>query len=88
MNKWFIGDFKPHIIKTDEIEIGFKKFKAREQEEPHFHKIATEITVIVEGKVKMNNEIFKENEIIIMEPNEIGKFEVLEDSKLLVSLQK
>lgn len=81
---WFVGDFSPTIIKTQEVEVGVKQYRQNEYEETHHHKIATEITVIVSGKVRMNGEIYAAGDIIVIEPGESTDFEVLEDVTTVV----
>lgn len=71
---WFVGNFEPSIIKTNDVEIGIKKYKAGDYEKAHFHKIATEITVIISGEVIMNNSHYYENDIILIEPNDSTDF--------------
>jgi len=44
---WFIGDFSPTVLATKAVEVGVKLYKAGDSEERHFHKIATEVTVIL-----------------------------------------
>ena len=51
---WFIGDFKPTLLKTTDFEVGIKRYKVGDSESTHYHKIATEYTIIVEGEVEMN----------------------------------
>ena len=77
---WFVGNFEPTVLKTNDVEVAVKRYKKGDYEEKHYHKIATEITVIVQGKVKMNNIEYKENNIIVIEPNESTDFEALEDT--------
>ena len=77
---WFVGNFEPTVLKTNDVEVAVKKYKKGDNEEKHYHKIATEITVIVKGKVKMNGVEYNENDIIVIEPNESTDFEVLEDT--------
>lgn len=81
---WFVGDFEPSVLKTNQFEVAVKKYKKGDKENRHVHKIATEITVIVEGEVKMNNEIYKTNDIIIINPNEDTDFECLKDTTTVV----
>ena len=76
---WFIGDFVPSIFRTEEFEVALKKYDAGDYEEKHFHKKATEITVIIEGKVKMNQKQYISGDIIVMEPNESTDFLALTD---------
>lgn len=77
---WFIGNFDPTLIKTNDVEVAVKEYKKGDYEEKHYHKIATEITVIVSGKVRMNGIEYKKGDIIVIEPNEVTDFEALEDT--------
>lgn len=77
---WFVGNFNPTLLKTNDVEVAVKKYKKGDYEEKHYHKIATEITVIVSGKVKMNGVIYNAGDIIVTEPNEATDFEALEDT--------
>ena len=81
---WFVGDFTPTIIKTQEVEVGVKQYRKNDYEEKHHHKTATEITVIVSGKVRMNGELYSAGDIIVIEPGEATDFEVLEDVTTVV----
>lgn len=77
---WFVGNFDPTLIKTNNVEVAVKEYKKGDYEEKHYHKIATEITVIVSGRVKMNGIECSEGDIIVIEPNEATDFEALEDT--------
>lgn len=81
---WFVGNFNPTLIKTNDVEVAVKEYKKGDYEEKHYHKIATEITVIVSGRVKMNGVEYKKGDIIVMEPNESTDFECIEDGTLNV----
>jgi quercetin dioxygenase-like cupin family protein len=81
---WFIGNFEPTLIPTTDVEVAVKEYRAGDYEARHFHKIATEITVIVSGKVRMNGIEFGKGDIIVIEPNESTDFEVLEDTTTTV----
>lgn len=76
---WFIGNFEPSLYKTNEVEVGVKKYKKGEFENPHFHKIATEFTVIVNGIVEMNGIQYGENDIIKIVPGVSTNFKALTD---------
>jgi len=80
VNGWFVGNFEPTLLKTTDVEVAVKSYKKGDCEEKHYHKIATEITVIVSGRVKMNNTIYEAGDIIVIEPNESTDFEALEDT--------
>jgi len=71
---WFIGNFTPTVLSTSQIEVAIKKYKLGEYEALHHHKVATEITVIVDGTVRMNNEIFGAGSILVIEPNHATDF--------------
>ena len=81
---WFIGNFEPTLSKTNDVEIAVKKYKKGDNEKKHYHKQATEFTVLVLGKVQMNGKVLQEGDIAIIEPNETTDFVVLEDSTTVV----
>jgi quercetin dioxygenase-like cupin family protein len=77
---WFVGDFDPSIAKTQNVEVGIKRYKKGENEERHHHRVATEITVIISGEVEMNGTRYKENDIISIPPNISTDFKTLADT--------
>lgn len=81
---WFVGNFEPTLYRTNECEVAVKRYKQGDYEERHYHKIATEITVIVQGKVKMFNQEFAEGDIIVAEPGDVTDFTALVDSMNVV----
>lgn len=81
---WFIGNFEPSICKTNDVEVAVKKYNKGDHEMKHFHKIATEYTLIILGRVRMNNIEYKAGDIVIIEPNESTDFECLEDGTINV----
>jgi hypothetical protein len=81
---WFIGDFEPSLYKTQDVEVGVKEYEAGEYESHHFHKIATEFTVIIDGKVEMNGKSYSTGDIIRIMPNEITDFKAITNTKTVV----
>lgn len=81
---WFIGNFEPSLLKTNDVEVAVKKYKKGDYEDSHYHRIATEFTVIISGRVKMNGIEYKAGDIVVMEPNESTDFEALEDNTVNV----
>ncbi len=77
---WFVGNFEPSLYRTNDVEAAVKSYKAGAYEHSHYHKLATEITVIVSGKVKMNGVEYNEGDIIIIEPGESTDFLAVTDS--------
>ena len=81
---WFIGNFDPSLAKTEDVEVAVKRYKRGDSEVMHFHKIATEYTVVVQGRVLMNGVEYGAGDIIVMEPGEATDFECLEDDTVNV----
>lgn len=81
---WFVGDFVPTAFSTDKCEVACKEYKAGDYEEKHFHKIATEISLVTKGKVLMNGVEYNEGDIVIMEPGEATDFKALTDATNVV----
>ena len=81
---WFVGNFEPSLYKTDDVEVAVKNYKAGDGEEKHYHKIATEITVVSKGKVLMNGTEYNEGDVIVIEPMEATDFHALEDTITMV----
>ena len=81
---WFIGNFEPILYKTNDTEVAVKEYKAGDYGVRHYHKIATELTVIVRGTVKMNDIEYNEGNIIIMEPGEKTDFLAVTDTITVV----
>ena len=76
---WFIGDFEPTLFPSKDFEVAIKRYKLNDHEESHTHKISTEYTLIVTGSVLMNDEVYNEDDIIIIDPNEYTNFICLSD---------
>lgn len=81
---WVIGDFDPAIIHTKDVEVSIKHYKADDYDLPHYHKGADEITIIVNGTVRMNNNIYHKDQIIWIEKNDITDFRALTDATTCV----
>lgn len=81
---WFVGNFEPTLYRTNEVEIAVKEYKAGDYEDAHYHKIATEITVVMSGRIKMFGREFERGDIVIAEPNDVTRFDALTDVVLTV----
>lgn len=78
-NGWFIGDFEPSVFRTPAVEVGVKRYKAGAVEKRHYHKIAREFTVIVEGEAEMEGKRYKAGDIVIVPPGAITGFTAITD---------
>lgn len=76
---WFLGDFTPCAARSSDAEVGVKRYEAGAREDKHFHKIATELTVIVFGTVRMFDQLWHAGDIITVEPGDATAFEALTD---------
>ena len=81
---WFVGNFEPTAFRTNACEVGIKNYLKGDKETSHHHKIATEITVIQSGKVRMNDHIYEAGDIIVIHPNNATDFEALENTVTVV----
>lgn len=81
---WFIGDFEPSILPTNDFEVAVKEYKAGDSEANHLHKEAIEFTMVLDGVIMMNGVEYHKNDIIQIEKYEETKFESITDSRTLV----
>jgi len=82
---WFVGSFTPTALQTDAAEVAVKTYKAGDREAWHYHKIATEVTLILSGEVRMNGTTYRNGDIIRIEPGEGTDFEAVTDVTTVVS---
>jgi hypothetical protein len=82
-NGWLLGNFSPAVVHTEDFEICIKSFMVGEGEASHFQLVATEVTVVLSGRVRMGEILLTEDEILVVEPGEIVDLEALTDCKLL-----
>jgi mannose-6-phosphate isomerase-like protein (cupin superfamily) len=82
-NGWLLGNFTPAVIQIKDFEVCVKTFKAGDTEVSHYQVVATEVTVVLSGKVRMGKILLAEDEILVVEPGEVFDFEALTDCKVL-----
>jgi hypothetical protein len=81
---WFVGAFEPTVLHTNDCEVAVKHYKKGDKEAAHYHRIATEITVILSGHVRMAGAEWRDGDIIRLDPNEPTDFEALSDAVTVV----
>lgn len=81
---WFLGDFSPVIQATQDFEVAIKSYKKGDSENAHYHKVATEYTVIVTGKAIMFDKVFKKGDIIEVEPGDKTSFSAITNTHTVV----
>lgn len=81
---WFVGDFEPSVEKTAAFEVGVLSHRKGEKWPKHYHKIAREINLLLEGHMDINGQEIFPGTIFIIEPEEIAKPTFHADCKVLV----
>ena len=81
---WFVGDFALVALRTPAAEVGCKQYAAGDAEPRHVHRVATETTLIVSGRVRMAGFYYGAGDIIRLEPGEATDFLALEDTITVV----
>ena len=85
---WLVGNFEPSIWKTDQCEVSIKEYKRGDRDERHYHKESIEYTVILNGSVVMNDNIYKHGDVIIINKYESTDFIALTDVTTVVIRDK
>ena len=76
-------EFKPSFLKTQLYEIEILKYNSGEKHIFHYHKISTEINLLLKGKMKINGCNIYTTQLFIYEPKQISCHEFLEDCEIL-----
>jgi len=81
---WFVGDFTPTAIRSEHCEVAIKHYAAGDHESAHYHAVATELTAIVSGRVRMMGQEWGAGDIVTVEPGEATDFAALTDAVTVV----
>ena len=81
---WFVGDFNPTAFSTDQCEVAVKTYKEGDSDAAHYHKLAYEITLVLNGTVSMLDQTWQSGDIVVIEPGEVSSFTALTDATLVV----
>lgn len=76
---WFIGNFEPSVLKTEQFEVGILRHQAGESWPKHYHAMAVEYNVLIQGRMKICEQEIVSGDIFYFEPNDIADPEFLED---------
>lgn len=69
---WFIGNFKPSVLKTDQFEVGLLTHKKGEYWAPHYHKESVEYNVLVSGKMTIQGKELNSGDVFVFDKGEIA----------------
>jgi quercetin dioxygenase-like cupin family protein len=81
---WFVGDFNPTAFSTDQCEVAVKTYKEGDSDAAHYHKLAHEITLVLNGTVSMLDQTWQSGDIVVIEPGEVSSLIALTDATLVV----
>ena len=80
---WFVGDFEPTAYRSSEVEVAIKHYVAGDAEARHVHKVATELTAVVSGSVRMDGRELHAGDILKLDPGEPCDFLALTDATVV-----
>ena len=76
---WFVGQFSPTALETSDFEVAVKTYAAGDHEQAHYHRVATEITLIQSGVARMMGREWTAGDIIVLSPGEATSFQAISD---------
>jgi len=82
-NGWFIGNFDPNILKTDQFEVGYLKHPKGQKWGVHFHEKLSEYNYLIKGKMTINNREINPGDLFIFRPDVPVDPVFLEDCELI-----
>lgn len=81
---WFVGDFEPTALPTDACEAAVKRYRSGDREASHYHAIATEVTLVLDGHARFSGQDVEAGGIVVVEPGEVLSFEAVTDVTTVV----
>lgn len=81
---WFVGNFEPTAYKTDGFEVCYKHHTKGDAWDTHYHKVGTEINVLVEGSMTIQGRKLSTGDVFVIHPWEIADPVFLEDCTVLI----
>jgi len=81
---WFIGNFEPSLLQTEDFEVGVHEYKKDQYWAPHFHKLSNEFNLLIEGKMKVCDQEINAGQLFVIEKEEWASPVFLEDCKVLI----
>jgi hypothetical protein len=83
---WFIGDFKPSVLRTKKFEVGIKRHCKGDKWPAHKQLKATEYNYLAYGDLHIGKEYLQEGDIFVIPPGEV--VEPVFDSNCVVVVVK
>jgi len=82
-NGWFVGGFIPTAYNTSDFEVGYLTHKKDSKWPAHYHKEATEINLLVKGKMTVNGKTLNKGDIFVIYPDEVSSPKFIEDCEIV-----
>jgi len=67
---WFVGDFDRAVVRTRDFEVCYQTDSQTYNVQDHYHKVITEVQLVVRGRMVINGEEFGVGDICVLEPGE------------------
>lgn len=80
---WFIGKFIPTAYETDLFEVCYKVHPQGEIWDTHYHEKITEINLLIEGTMKLQDKILNSGDIFVLQPYEIANPEFITECSIV-----
>ena len=84
---WFVGDFEPTSFRTSDFEACYRVHPAGEHWPSHYHKIATEVNLLISGRMRLGGALLTRGDIFILEPGDIAD-PVFEEDCAVICLKR
>ena len=81
---WFVGNFEPTAFKTSDFEVGYHVHQKGEKWDIHYHKLGTEITYLVKGKMIIQGKELNSGDVFVLYPYEVADPEFLEECTVII----
>lgn len=81
---WFAGNFEPTAFRSTDFEVGYRTHKKGEVCDTHYHKVGTEINLLVKGSMTLQGVTLKSGDVFIIYPFEITDPIFHEDCSIVV----
>lgn len=80
---WFIGDFPEAVVRTKDFEVCWQVDCQDIPQADHYHKVITEVQLVVRGCLVVNGEEFRPGDICVLEPGEEYRSHYLEPTDVI-----
>ena len=84
INGWVVGNFDPAAFKTENFEVGYHSYEKGAPTNHHYHKLSTEINVVIRGDIEINGKRFTDGDIFVLEPYMVSESKFYKNTELIV----